>query len=253
MIKVFIGYDERESAAYHTCVDSIIRTCSQPLQITPLHLYNLEDFYHENHEDGSNAFSYTRFLVPYLCGYDGWAIFLDGDMVVREDLAGLMKHALPDKAVSVVKHDYETKAEKKYLGAKNESYPCKNWSSVMLWNCGHFQNRKLFPSRISSVPGSYLHRFQWLDECQVGALPVTWNWLESEYEENDLAKIIHYTLGTPCWSEYAETPMAGEWHKAYYNMASAQGAEPYDISARAAQEHESCLDLEQTSRTYLGQ
>ena len=251
MIKVFIGYDERESVAYHTCVDSIIRSCSQPLQITPLHLANFPDFYHETHDDGSNAFSYTRFLVPYLCGYDGWAIFLDGDMVVRDDLYKLTDHIRADKAVSVVKHDYKTKTEKKYLGAKNENYPCKNWSSVMLWNCGHPANRILTARHVTQAAGSYLHRFQWLHESQVGALPITWNWLESEYEENEFAKIIHYTLGTPCWSEYAETPMAGEWHKAYYDMASALGAEPYDISARAAQEHESCLDSEQTSRTYL--
>ena len=88
MIRIFIGYDPREAIAYHVCVNSIIRTCSEPFAVTPLALRNLSD-YTERHTDGSNQFIYSRFLVPHLAGHDGWAIFMDGDMLLRDDIAAL--------------------------------------------------------------------------------------------------------------------------------------------------------------------
>ena len=136
MIHVFIGYDPREAIAYHVCANSMIRHSSEVLAITPLALANLKT-YSETHTDGSNQFIYTRFLLPHLMGYAGWALFVDGDMLVRDDLAKLWALRDETKAVMCVHHDYKTKAGTKYLGAVNADYPRKNWSSVVLWNCGH--------------------------------------------------------------------------------------------------------------------
>ena len=130
-IPIFIGYDPREAIAYHTCANSIIRHASKPVSIIPLAL-NLFDDYKETHTDGSNHFIYSRFLVPHLMDYIGWAIFMDGDMIVRDDIVKLWELREADKDVMVVKHNYETKMTTKYLGAKNENYPRKNWSSVIL-------------------------------------------------------------------------------------------------------------------------
>jgi hypothetical protein len=115
--------------------------------------------------------------------------------------------------VMVVKHDYKTRRTEKYMGAKNEDYPRKNWSSVILWNCNSWPNRKLTPEFVQSQPGSYLHRFSWLDDSRIGELPKEWNWLPDELGANADAKLLHYTLGTPCFSEFANTPQADEWHR----------------------------------------
>jgi lipopolysaccharide biosynthesis glycosyltransferase len=211
VIRVFVGFDQRESVAYHTFCQSIIEKASQPVSFTPLVLQSLPG-YTETHSDGSNAFIYSRFLTPYLCGYDGWAIFADGDMICRADISELWGLRDASKALQVVKHDYQTKAAVKYLGNKNQNYPRKNWSSVVLWNCDHPKHRILTPEFLMKQSGAYLHRFQWLDDAEVGTLPVTWNWLTTEYEDNYDAKLLHYTLGTPCFKDYRKADMADEWH-----------------------------------------
>lgn len=212
MIRICIGYDTREVVAYHVCVNSIIRHSSQPLAITPLALPNLAG-YRETHTDGSNQFIYSRFLVPHLMGFSGWAMFMDGDMLLRDDISRLWQLRDETKAVVVVKHDYRTKAHAKYLGAKNEDYPRKNWSSVILWNCGHPANKVLTPEFVEGATGAQLHRFSWLDDEQIGELPRIWNWLPDELGENAEAKLLHWTLGTPCFHDYADSPMASEWHR----------------------------------------
>ena len=211
-IPVFVGYDPREAIAYHTCVNSIIRHASQPVAIIPIAL-NLFQDYKETHTDGSNHFIYTRFLVPHLMGFKGWAIFIDGDMIIRGDIVELWNLREIDKDVMVVKHDYQTCMPVKYLGAKNEDYPRKNWSSVILWNCNSFPNRQLTPEFVQKSSGSFLHRFSWLDDDRIGDLPPEWNWLPDEYGPNLNAKLLHYTLGAPCFQEFADTPQGNEWHR----------------------------------------
>jgi len=212
MIPIFIGYDPKEAIAYHTCVNSIIRHSSEPVSITPLAL-NLLKGYSENHLDGSNAFTYTRFLVPHLANNQGWAIYIDGDMILKEDISRLWNLRDDCKAAMVVKHDYKTKSSTKYLGSKNLDYPRKNWSSVILWNCSHPKNLTLTQTYIKNTSGEYIHRFCWLDDSDIGSLPIEWNWLADEYGTNPDAKLIHYTLGTPCFNEYATGTMSSDWHK----------------------------------------
>lgn len=212
IIPVFIGYDPREAIAYHVCANSIIRNSSKPVAIVPVAL-NLFKEYTETHTDGSNQFIYSRFLVPYLMGFHGWAIFMDGDMIVRGDIAELWERRNNSCDVMVVKHDYKTKMTEKYLGAKNEDYPRKNWSSVILWNCGNHPNRKLTPEFVMKSTGAELHRFSWISDSRVGELPKEWNWLPDELGPNPNAKLLHYTLGTPCFHEFATTTMGDEWHK----------------------------------------
>ena len=113
-IPIFIGYDPREAIAYHVCVNSIIRNASAPVAIVPVAL-NLFKEYTETHTDGSNHFIYTRFLVPYLMSWTGKAIFIDGDMIVRDDITKLWNLRDNHKDVMVVKHDYKTKMNTKQL------------------------------------------------------------------------------------------------------------------------------------------
>ena len=211
-IPIFIGYDPREAIAYHTCANSIIRHASKPVAIIPLALNLFED-YTETHTDGSNQFIYSRFLVPHLMSYIGHAIFIDGDMIVRGDIVDLWNLRRHDMDVQVVKHDYKTRMTEKYLGSKNEDYPRKNWSSVILWNCRNPINHRLTPEFVQKSTGAELHRFTWIKDERIGELPPEWNWLPDEYGPNPDAKLLHYTLGTPCFHDFATTPMADEWHR----------------------------------------
>ena len=211
-IPVFMGYDPRGATANHVCANSIIRNASQPVAIIPLAL-NLFQDYQETHTDGSNQFIYSRFLVPHLMEFTGRAIFIDGDMIVRGDIVELYESLKLNQDVAVVKHDYQTRMTTKYLGSKNENYPRKNWSSVIVWNCASFPNRRLTPEFVMQATGAELHRFTWLDDNRIGELPKEWNWLPDEYGPNPDAKLLHYTLGTPCFHEFATTPQADEWHR----------------------------------------
>jgi lipopolysaccharide biosynthesis glycosyltransferase len=211
-IPVFVGYDPREAIAYHVCANSIIRNASAPVAIIPVAL-NLFTDYKETHGDNSNHFVYTRFLVPYLMDFKGRAIFIDGDMVVRGDIIELYESLQTAHDVAVVKHDYKTRMPVKYMGAPNEDYPRKNWSSVIVWDCQSYPNRRLTPDFVQKQPGSFLHRFSWIDDDRIQALPLEWNWLPDELGENTEAKLLHYTLGTPCFHEFADTTQAAEWHR----------------------------------------
>lgn len=210
-LDVFIGYDKREAVAFHVCQQSILENCRTPERLV-FHAVTGE------RRDGSNDFIYARFLVPYLCGFKGRALFLDGDMIVRGDVAELWEQTDNYKAVHVVKHDYRTKHPTKYLGNKNEDYPRKNWSSVIMWNCASFLNRCLKPSFVASAPGSFLHRFEWLDDSRIGELDSAWNRLVLEQPVTDSDKLLHYTIGTPCFPEYSDCEAAGEWHETYRRM-----------------------------------
>jgi lipopolysaccharide biosynthesis glycosyltransferase len=210
MIRLTIGFDSREAVVYHTFCQSLIDTASEPLSIVPL-AANLLGKHARAKSDGSNAFTYSRFLTPYLFDFNGWAIFADGDMISRTDIARLWALRDESKAVLCAKHDYKTKAKVKYLGSKNEDYPRKNWSSVVLWNCGHPKNRILTPEFVAEQTGAFLHRFVWLEDDLVGELPLTWNWLTTEYPINEDADLLHYTLGSPCFEEYRSADMANHW------------------------------------------
>lgn len=171
----------------------------------------MSGFYKELHTDGSNAFIYSRFLIPWMCDWQGWALFLDGDMLVKADIAELWNRKRGDKGAQVVKHDYKTRYPVKYLGQRNEDYPRKNWSSVILWNCGYYPHRKLTPEFVSKQPGSFLHRFGWLGSDQIGDLDPTWNHLTMDTDPMPAAKLLHYTLGIPGFRGYDEQEGAAEW------------------------------------------
>ncbi len=216
-VRLVVGYDAREAVAYHVFVQSVMEHATVPVSVHPLSARSLS-FYRELHADGSNAFIYSRFLTPFLMGYRGWAIYVDGDMVCLKDIGRLWALRDESKAVQVVKHDYQTKANKKYLGNRNEDYPRKNWSSVILWNCGHSANAVLSPELVEQQTGAYLHRFSWLDDQLIGDLPIVWNWLTTEYEDNHEASLLHYTLGTPCFAEYQDAPMSEVWRQ-YHRLS----------------------------------
>jgi hypothetical protein len=222
VLKIFVGYDPIESVAWHTMTHSILSRSSLPVAIVPLNVANLKGiFTRERDPKQSNEFSFTRFLVPYLSGYEGFAAFFDCDMMLRTDVVRLFECAIKDpaKAVHVVQHDYEPKDGIKYLNNVQYRYPRKNWSSVVLWNCGHPSNRAVTPEFVNTASPMELHRFQWLKDEQIGALDVRWNWLVGEYADppQDVHN-VHWTVGGPYFHEYKNTDFAQEWFAEHERM-----------------------------------
>lgn len=215
VIRVFIGYDEVETVAWHTMVQSIVAHSSRPVAVVPVHLGNLKGIYtRERHPRQSNAFSISRFLVPHLCNFEGMALFFDCDMLLRTDVARVFEAVErdPGRAVYVVQHDYMPRDDIKYLGTVQYRYPRKNWSSVVLWNCGHPSNRRVTAEFVNTADPVDLHRFTWLRDDEIGALDVRWNWLVGEYDQPPAdVHNVHWTVGGPYFEEYADADFADEW------------------------------------------
>jgi len=228
-MRIFIGYDPREAVAFHVCCQSILASTSGNVSFQAVR---------GDPRDGTNAFTYARYLVPYLCDFTGWALFLDGDMTVNVDIAELFRwtDTYYNKAVAVVQHDYQTRHPKKYLGStmesENRTYPRKNWSSVVLWNCAHFANRVLMPEYVNEASPSFLHRFQWLQDKDIGALPEDWNHLVGEYPPASPA-LSHFTLGIPGIRHYADDSGSWTWHTALLRALRCAGETPSVMVQRA--------------------
>ena len=219
-IPIFIGVDPRERAATNVLIDSLVQQSSAPLAITPLITPQLETqklYWRERDPKQSTAFSFTRFLVPHLMGYQGWAIFMDCDMLARGDIAELW--ALRDDrfALMCVQHEHVPGETVKFLGEVQSAYPKKNWSSLMLLNCSRCTALSI--DYVNSATGLELHRFHWLSgDHEIGAIPEGWNHLVAVQNPSkaEAAPLLHWTLGGP-WFKAQRTmggELAAEWFTA---------------------------------------
>ena len=170
------------------------------------------DYYRPQPEAGSVEFTYTRFLTPYLSDHKGWALFIDCDFLFTKDVAELFAMADEKYALMCVKHDYIPKNTIKMDGQKQVTYPRKNWSSCILWNCEHPSNKALTKDIVSTESGAYLHRFQFLNDEEIGEIPLEWNWLEGEYDKPETPPaVIHFTNGGPWFDNWQEVDYADLW------------------------------------------
>ena len=152
-------------------------------------------------------------MIPHLMNYQGWALFMDCDMLMFEDIAELWRLRDDRYAVQVCKHDYTPKVEKKFLGQVQTKYEKKNWSSFMLMNCKKCTT--LTPDYVNKASGLELHQYKWLEsEDLIGEIPLEWNWLVGEYEHNEDVKNVHYTEGGPWFKEYKDCDYSQDW---FYN------------------------------------
>ena len=220
MIQIFIGYDPRESIAYHVLSHSIIARASEPVSITPLSLSGLRSIFNRPRDPlQSTDFAFTRFLVPALCNYQGWALFMDCDMLMLDDIAKLW--ALRDYrcAVQVVKHDHKPVEYEKFLGSAQTHYARKNWSSVMLFNNPYC--RSLSTEYVHSAKGLDLHQFAWLEsDKQIGDLPSRWNHLVDYDHWRKDPSLLHYTIGGPWFERYQDCAYSVEWRAERERMES---------------------------------
>jgi len=221
-MKVFVGYDPREDIAYQVCKHSILS--KQPdADVTPLIQKDLRDagwYTRPVDKLASTEFTFTRFLVPELTNFKGWAVFMDCDMILTTDIKELFDCADDQYAVMCVQHDYKVKEGYKMDGQKQTVYPRKNWSSVVLWNCGHPSNKVLTQDQVNSLElnGAYFHRFSWLKDEEIGELDHTWNYLVGVYNDLEKPNLIHYTEGGPWFENYRDCEFHKLWKAELFDM-----------------------------------
>ena len=220
---VFVGYDTREDIAYQVCEFSIKRFNAN-VAITPLVQHELRQkkiYWREIDKLASTEFTFTRFLVPHLMNFKGWALFIDCDIVFLEDVNNLFSLADDRYAVMCVKHEFNPKPGLKMDGQVQTVYPRKNWSSVVLWNCAHPSNEKVTVDSVNNpnFDGAYFHRFSWLKDEEIGELPCDWNWLVGWYKKDDgVPRAIHYTEGGPWFKNYRNCEFNQDWKKCLQEM-----------------------------------
>jgi hypothetical protein len=233
---IYIGFDARESAAFAVCRHSIARRCTYPIPVYGLILEDVrrEGLYQRQTENRgsqlwdtisdapmSTEFAVSRFLTPMLARRSmregeraGWALFMDCDILVRDNIGRLFEQADERYAVMFVKHVHEPPPGLKMDDQIQTRYARKNWSSVMMFNVDHSANRALTVDHINGVPGRDLHRFDWIaDDNLIGALDVKWNWLAGHSDPAIDPACVHFTDGLPFMPGYENVPYADEWRR----------------------------------------
>lgn len=216
-VKVFVGYDSREDIAWQVCRHSLLRHSDASITVVPLRQPALRELsLYERPVDvgASTEFSLTRFLTPFLAAQaQGWVIFCDCDFLFTTDIRNVLDDLDEKKAVYCVQHEYVPIHQVKMDGKRQATYPRKNWSSFMIFNCGHPDVRRLTPAVVNSASPAYLHRFEWVrDDNAIGALDLDWNFLEGEYPmPRTTPRVIHYTNGGPWFEQWQSCDFADLW------------------------------------------
>ncbi len=225
MRSIFVGYDSRQADAFAIarrsirkfgCNISIGALCQQELRGAGLYsrseeLRGSQLWCNVSDAPMATEFSNSRFLTPFIAG-SGLALFIDCDMLARTNLSALFACADTDKAVMCVQHpDYEPGEAIKMDGRQQTRYKRKNWSSVMLFNTRHPANQRVTLEMVNTLPGRDLHRFCWLQDDEIGALPPEWNWLEGISDPSIEPAMVHFTRGLPHLPGYENSAYAGEW------------------------------------------
>lgn len=231
MPRIYIGYDQREAAAFAVARHSMKRHMTQQWPIYGLVLSDLQKkgLYTRPIEHRRSAadrsvmwdvisdapmsteHAIARFLVPHLAQYEGMAMFCDGDFLFKGNAARLFEEIVPGFAVWCVKHRHVPSSSIKMDGQEQTRYPRKNWSSLIVFDAAHPANRALTPEFVNALPGRDLHRFCWLQDEEIGDLPPEWNFLVGHSDPTIEPKAVHFTDGVPDMAGYENTPFADEW------------------------------------------
>ena len=216
-MRVYIGYDSTnygQEIAYRICRRSI-ENHNSDVEISPIKLKDaqgISGFNREVDSKQSTEFTYTRFLTPFLSRYTGYSLFCDSDFLWRCDVTETLDFISPWNPVSCVQHEYaECPSKTKMDGLKQEWYPKKNWSSLMLFNCDHRDCKSLTPSVVSNQSPKYLHRMEWAEDESVGAIPWDYNYLVGYYSFTEKPRALHFTDGGPWHKDTVDVEYADEW------------------------------------------
>jgi lipopolysaccharide biosynthesis glycosyltransferase len=213
-INIFIGLDEPHKIAYDVCKYSIeTNNKKYKLKIQPINYNTITEYNRKKDEFESTQFSFARFFAPYLCEYKGISIFCDGDFLFLNSIDELIDLYDSEYAVMCCKHDYVPANQIKMGNKKQSIFPKKNWSSLMIFNNEHPKIKTLNPLTLNNQSGGFLHQFKYLDDVEIGSLPLQWNWLVDYYSEpkDGTPKALHFTDGGPWLEQYKKCEYSNLW------------------------------------------
>lgn len=217
-INIYIGLDEPHLEAFNVCKYSILeKNKKYNINIQPINYNTVKEYDREKDQYESTQFAFARFFAPYLSNFKGISIFLDGDFLLLESIDKLLDLYDSKYALQCCQHDYKPKESIKMDGKLQAVWPRKNWSSLMIINNEHPKNKTLTPTTINNQSGAFLHRFKWLDDAEIGSLPLQWNWLVNWYTEPDdgCPLALHYTEGGPWLKEFKDCEYSKVWRKTF--------------------------------------
>lgn len=234
MFSIWIGFDQREAAAFAVTRQSIQDYLTMPIPVhglvlddlvkrglytrpTERRLGRLYDVISEH--EMATEFAVSRFLVPHLAK-EGWALFMDCDMLLRSNIGRVFDGLDGRKAVYCVKHEHVPANAVKMDNQVQSRYARKNWSSFMIFNCSHPKNRALNVNMVNTLPGRDLHRFCWLDDDDIGELDPSWNYLVGHTSPDVVPNNVHFTDGGPWFESFQNVPYADEWRAVLNRWAS---------------------------------
>lgn len=211
---IFIGLDEPNKIAFEKCKASIINQNTRyNISIYAINYNTIKEYKRIKDIYESTQFTFARFFTPFLSEYNGVSIFCDGDFLFLDSIDNLIDLYDPKFAIQCCKHEYTPKDLVKMGNKKQSIYPRKNWSSLIIFNNEHPKNKTLNPLTINNQSGAFLHRFKWLEDSEIGDIPIEWNWLVGYYKEKGsfIPKALHFTDGGPWLEEYKDCEFSKVW------------------------------------------
>jgi hypothetical protein len=230
-LNIYVGYDSNMNDLEGVCKLSILKSIEESLgggkwnnylefkpEIKILDIAKLPD-YNREYANQSTEFTYSRFLIPYLENYEGFSLFVDNDFIFTKTPLSMFNYLSPDDAVACIKYPHYEHDATKFDGEVNIDYPCKLWSSMMFFNNGHEDCKKLTPEVVNTWTGKQLHQFEWTDK--ISEIPQKYIFVEGydNPEEKWDYTGIHYTRGGPWINDMDSTTINNlEVYNKYKNL-----------------------------------
>ncbi|MBV9818698.1 MAG: hypothetical protein JOZ07_10145 [Solirubrobacterales bacterium] len=208
MHRIFIGYDPSQDIAFQVLRHSLAKHATEPIDIRAIDAAQLTEFHRPVDPLASTPFTYTRFLVPWLCDYRGLALFMDSDMLALGDISELFHLDMTGLALRVRQHEYNPAETVKMGGKVQTQYPRKNWSSLMLMDCGRLTAWS--KEAVETQTGAWLHRFEPIPDAEIGDIPPEFNVLD---HMTGPTKLLHYTSGGPWLAGCEDADHADLWDR----------------------------------------
>jgi len=206
--RIFLGYDPTQQIACDVLKYSLEKHASEPIDVQAIDQDKIPDWQRPVDPLASTPFTYTRFLVPYLCDYEGTGLFMDSDMLALGDVCELFHLDMDGLALRVRKHEYNPSETMKMGGKVQTQYPRKNWSSLML--CNNFELKVWTKEAAETESGAWLHRFEPIPDEKIGDIPEDFNVLD---KMTGPTKLLHYTSGGPWLAGCEDAAHADVWHE----------------------------------------
>jgi len=189
-IRIYVGTDRSQMVGVKVLEYSIGKHTQRPFRVIPMGDLGLPDP-KDVRQAKRTGFSFNRFAIPRLAGFQGKAIYMDADMQVFSDIGDLWDIPFEGKKM-LIQEDIPDE----HVNAVGSLIPRKRVKqcAVSLLDCEQLQWNP--EEIIAGLDGKYtyeelMHHLCILDESEVGyVIPFQWNSLEHWDEKT---KNIHYT------------------------------------------------------------